>query len=191
MAKIETLPGRDCGACNICCTVKPISSGGLVKAPGVTCEHCTAQGCAIYETRYDICIGYLCGWKWAPFIPADMRPDMTGLLFDVDQNPTPDGYIGEVTILAFRDGADFAKGKTVDLIASLVGRGVLVQLARPGPAGMLNAKTRINQSFEPIVRAGDLDGFLRELKAVVKALDNHQWEPFLPPDRRGGVQPAL
>ncbi len=184
MARIETLPGRDCGACTVCCTVKPISTGGIVKAPGVTCEHCTTKGCAIYETRYDICIGYLCGWKWAPFIGEDMRPDKSGLLFDVVQEPTTDGYIGEVTILAFRSSGDFAKGRTPDLIASLIGRGVSVQLSRPGPPGMLNAKARVNQGFAPAIEAGDWPQFYAQLRKVTEVLDSHEWEPFLPPAER-------
>lgn len=183
MAKIETLPGRECGACTVCCTVKPISTGGIVKAPGVTCQHCTVEGCGIYETRYDICIGYLCGWKWAPFVPLDMRPDQSGLLFDVVQEPV-DGYIGEVTILAFRDPLDFSKGRTPDLIASLVARGVSVQLSRPGPPGMLNAKARINQGFGAAVQAGDWKGFFAQLRKVVETLDGHAWEPFLHPSER-------
>jgi len=182
MAKIEALPGRECGACNICCTVKPISVD-IVKAPGVTCQHCTAQGCAVYETRWDVCIGYLCGWKWAPFLGQDMRPDKSGLLFDIEQSPVDD-YIGEVTILAFRDGQDFSKGRTPDLIAGLIRRGVSVQLSRPGPPGMLHAKTRINPGFAAAVESEDWTAFFAQLRRVVEALENHTWEPFLPPDQR-------
>jgi hypothetical protein len=186
MARIEELPGRECGACTVCCTVKPISTGGIVKAPGVTCEHCTAQGCGVYETRYDICIGYLCGWKWAPFVGDDaMRPDKSGLLFDIVQEPV-DGYIGEVTVLAFRDAGDFTRGRTPDLIASLIQRGVSVQLSRPGPPGMLNAKTRINPGFAQAVEAGDWPAFFAQLRKVVEVLDTHAWEPFLPPELRQG-----
>jgi hypothetical protein len=182
MAEIEALPGRECGACNICCTVKPISID-IVKPPGITCRHCTAQGCAVYETRWDVCIGYLCGWKWAPFLAEDMRPDRSGLLFDIEQNPV-DGYIGEVTILAFRDAQDFSRGRTPDLIAGLIRRGVSVQLSRPGPPGMLHAKTRINRGFAAAVQAADQREFFAQLLKVVQALDNHAWELFLPPDQR-------
>src|SRR3569833_133922 len=182
MAKLAALPGRERGAGNICSTVKPISVD-IVKPPGITCQHCTAEGCAVYETRWDVCIGYLCGWKWAPFLGEDMRPDKSGLLFDIEQNPVDD-YIGEVTILAFRDGQDFTKGRTPDLIAGLVRRGVSVQLSRPGPPGMLHAKTRINPGFAKAVESGDWKEFFGQLRRVVEALEAHQWEPFLPPDQR-------
>lgn len=182
MAKIEALPGRECGACNVCCTVKPISVD-IVKPPGVTCEHCTAQGCAVYETRWDVCKGYLCGWKWAPFLGEDMRPDKSGLLFDIEQNPV-DEYIGEVTILAFRDGQDFCKGRMPDLICGLIRRGVSVQLSRPGPPGMRHAKTRINQGFAKAVDTEDWTEFHVQLRKVLAALESHTWEPFLPPDQR-------
>ena len=184
MARVETIQNRECGACTVCCTAKPISSGGMVKPPGITCEHCTTHGCGIYETRYDICIGYLCGWKWAPFIPEEMRPDKSGLLFDIIQEPAKDGYVGEVIILAFKDPEDFARGRGPDIISYLIDQNVAVYLSRPGPPGMLNAKVQVNKGFGPSVRAGNLPAFLVELRKVVQGLGNHRWEPFVPPDQR-------
>ena len=184
MARVETIQNRECGACTVCCTAKPISSGGMVKPPGITCEHCTTHGCGIYETRYDICIGYLCGWKWAPFIPEEMRPDKSGLLFDIIQEPAKDGYVGEVIILAFKDPEDFARGRGPDIISYLIDQNVAVYLSRPGPPGMLNATVQVNKGFGPSVRAGNLPAFLVELRKVVQGLGNHRWEPFVPPDQR-------
>ncbi|MEI9890140.1 MAG: hypothetical protein WDN45_05515 [Caulobacteraceae bacterium] len=112
-----------------------------------------------------------------------MRPDLSGLMFDVIQEPV-DGYIGEVTILPSATQGDFSRGRTPDLIASLIARGVSVQLSRPGPPGMLNAKVRINGGFGRAVETEDWPAFFAELRKVVEVLDNHDWEPFLAPSER-------
>ncbi len=62
-----------------------------------------------------------------------------------------------------------------------------VQLSRPGPPGMLNAKTRINSGFAAAIERGDWPAFFAQLRKVVEALDNHAWEPFLPPELRQGA----
>lgn len=50
--------------------------------PGHPCQHCTAQGCAIYPDRpEDPCVRFVCGWlqDGSP-LPDDMRPDRAGVI---------------------------------------------------------------------------------------------------------------
>ena len=41
------VPVRDCGDCTVCCTWPTIDKPEIQKESGVTCKHCTAQGCGM------------------------------------------------------------------------------------------------------------------------------------------------
>lgn len=79
------MPNRDCGTCTACCEGW-LRSTVTDMYPGKPCQHCTAQGCAIYESRpEDPCKLFSCGWlKDDSPLPEDMRPDKSGVivLFD-------------------------------------------------------------------------------------------------------------
>jgi len=50
--------------------------------PGKPCQHCTAQGCAIYPDRpVQPCVTFKCAWlqEDSP-LPEDMRPDRCGAI---------------------------------------------------------------------------------------------------------------
>ena len=174
----ERLPDRPCGECSVCCTYKPIDAPGFAKAPGLACQHCLpAGGCGIYETRFEICRTYRCGWKYLDWLPEAIRPDRSGVLIDIVEAQTP-GYELEATLLAIRDGADFERNPIPDIIASLIEQDVLVYIARPGPPGMLNAKTPMNERLGPTIRNRDADRLFVELIGAARALEKHAWEPF-------------
>jgi len=63
--------------------------------PGKPCQHCTQQGCAIYETRpQDPCIDFDCAWLKVPDqIPEHMRPDQCGAIIDLDKKWKDDPMI--------------------------------------------------------------------------------------------------
>jgi hypothetical protein len=51
-------------------------------SPGKPCEHCTAKGCGIYETRPENpCRSFECGWlqDGSP-LPEHLRPDRSGVI---------------------------------------------------------------------------------------------------------------
>jgi hypothetical protein len=176
----EALAERPCGDCTVCCTVKPINTPELTKAPGLACRHCLAPGgCGIYETRFPVCREYRCAWKILAWIPEDLRPDRCGVLIDIDESSAP-GRELEATLLAFRDPADFEAHPIPDIVASLIEQGVLVYLARPGPPGMLNAKAAVNGVLGPAIANRDGPLFMALLKAAAKGLETHQWERFVP-----------
>jgi len=176
----EALADRPCGDCSVCCTVKPINTPELTKAPGVACRHCLASGgCAIYETRFPVCREYRCSWKILGWIPKQLRPDRPGVLIDIVESDAP-GHELEATLLAFRGGADFERHPVPDIVASLIEQGVLVFLSRPGPPGMLNAKAAVNGRLRAAIAARDGPRFLAELRAAAEGLEAHAWEPFVP-----------
>jgi hypothetical protein len=176
----EALADRPCGECSVCCTVKPINTPELSKAPGLACEHCLPSGgCGIYETRFPVCREYRCGWKTLGWVPEQLRPDRCGVLIDIVESTAP-GHELEATLLAFRDAADVQNHPVPDIVASLVEQGVLVYLSRPGPPGMLNVKAPVNGRLRDAIAARDGPRFLAELEAAARGLENHAWEPFQP-----------
>ena len=59
------------------------------KAARSTCEHCSSGGCSIYNARLDACSGFQCLWLASQKIaslalPADMRPDRSGIVIDLN-----------------------------------------------------------------------------------------------------------
>lgn len=69
------IPDRSCGSCTLCCKLLGIEP--LQKPPGEWCPNCVqGRGCAIYETRPDVCGAFYCTWRqWAAlgshWFPAD------------------------------------------------------------------------------------------------------------------------
>ena len=176
----EALADRACGGCSVCCTVKPINTPELVKAPGVACQHCLASGgCGVYDTRFPVCREYRCAWKILGWIPEQLRPDRSGVLIDIVESEVP-GHELEATLLAFRDPNDFERHPIPDLVASLIEQDVLVYVSRPGPPGMLNAKAAVNRVLHEAIRSRDAPRLVAELRAAVQGLENHRWEPFQP-----------
>lgn len=176
----ERVPDRPCGDCSVCCTHKPINTPEFAKAPGLACQHCLPSGgCGVYETRFEICRAYRCGWKSLGWLPEAIRPDKSGVLIDIVESQTP-GHELEATLLAFRDGADLERNPIPDIIASLIEQDVLTYISRPGPPGMLNAKAAMNTRLGPAIQERDAERLFGELRAAVRALEKHDWEPFRP-----------
>jgi hypothetical protein len=74
-------PGRECGACTVCCTV--LAENELRKPMRCACEHVRAGGCGIYEIRPTGCREFHCLWLRGA-LPAEesQRPDHLGVLLD-------------------------------------------------------------------------------------------------------------
>src|ERR1700760_3365687 len=86
------VPGRECGTCNICCVVPAIDRPEIQKIAGATCRNCVAEGCAIYQARPDVCSEYYCGWGRVEMIDPQGRPDLCGVLVELDVNGVPPQY---------------------------------------------------------------------------------------------------
>ncbi len=76
---------RDCGDCNVCCTLMPVPQ--LDKPSGVDCKHWDGKreggGCTVYETRPEVCREWACIWRSGSNLlePGD-RPDKLGIMLD-------------------------------------------------------------------------------------------------------------
>jgi len=78
-----SIPGKNCGACTMCCTALEIVE--FEKPPGAPCVNCSASGgCAIYATRPSVCREFECLWLTERTLPATMRPDRIGTILMED-----------------------------------------------------------------------------------------------------------
>ncbi|GEO86057.1 MULTISPECIES: hypothetical protein [Alphaproteobacteria] len=57
----QTVHGRACGACTLCCELPDIDE--LDKPANTLCRHCARdQGCLAYEARPATCRAFYCAW---------------------------------------------------------------------------------------------------------------------------------
>jgi len=79
------IPGKACGACNMCCKVLEIEE--INKPAGPYCPNCNVgTGCAIYASRPTVCRDYECLWKSDRGMSAQMRPDRIGTILMEDED---------------------------------------------------------------------------------------------------------
>lgn len=83
------LPGRECGACTICCTVLRVDSPDFRKPEDTPCRHLGTQGCTIHAVRPDICRTWFCAWRRVEGMAEEARPDRSGLLVSLNFERAP------------------------------------------------------------------------------------------------------
>jgi hypothetical protein len=72
----EVVPGRECGACMMCCKAPTIKDPELEKPPGVWCQHAVpGKGCGIYARRPTLCRNFYCHWMINPNLGPEWKPD--------------------------------------------------------------------------------------------------------------------
>lgn len=91
---------RECGTCYACCVWLDITE--LHKKGGRPCKFLKHQKpterCSIYKKRPVACSGYHCMWLTGCF-GSDMRPDISGLLATMYNDPENDGkYLVTINI---------------------------------------------------------------------------------------------
>lgn len=159
MGATNPIPGRSCGPCTACCTVLPIETPTFTKPPNITCMHCSAERCGIYETRPEPCRGYHCIWRQAPKLGEEWRPDIIGVLVTDEYDDVPVGYALPTAIrfIVFQNETVVKKKEFVRIIAELVAARMPVFLSLPGPPGCYAAKLFLNRALEEPVKAGALE----------------------------------
>jgi len=161
---MQLVAGRECGECTVCCTVAPVRTATLVKAPNTACPHCVAGGCGIYETRPVECRESFCGWRARPELDAHWRPDICGvmILAEHDAPPPLGGRPGLKFVLVAGD-EPLSTDRFIGYVSALIRRDVPVALSVQGPPGHWPVKTFLNQSLTPAIRRMDADEVRREL----------------------------
>lgn len=160
------VPGRECGACDVCCVVFEIQVPSIAKPAGVPCQHLTRGGCAIYEARPDMCRHWMCGWRLIPGLPENWRPDLSGILL-YQMKCTEPGYGPDAFIIALSRGlAHLSDTSVLGFIQNLVKDRIPLFLALQ--AGK-ERSTFLNDILEPHVRAQNASAFVAALTRAIAA----------------------
>src|SRR5947209_94393 len=127
------VPGRECGACDVCCVVFEIEVPSIAKPAGVPCRHLTKSGCAIYHER-----------------PENWRPDISGILVYQMKCEEP-GYGPNGLIIALSRGlSHLGDPSLLGFIQNMVnGRVPLYLTGKPGSG----RSTFLNEILRPSVAA--------------------------------------
>jgi hypothetical protein len=82
--------GRTCGDCSMCCKVMYVPE--LDKPDGVWCRHAKpGAGCGIYETRPQVCRGFMCLWVLEPRMSEALKPTRSKVVLSSSHSTGPDG----------------------------------------------------------------------------------------------------
>jgi|SRR5665213_511720 len=138
---IQSAPGNDCGSCTVCCMALRVID--LDKEAGRTCKHCLpGKGCGIYETRFEVCRGFLCGWRLVPQLGEAWRPDKSGILMltqEVAKLPEVYRAAGPgVNFMILGGEKAILKPGFADYVTTLVTRDVAVYLSADTPKTLIN-----------------------------------------------------
>ena len=146
---------NSCGTCAVCC--KALRIVEFSKPAGVLCQHCTGTGCGIYETRYEVCRGYLCGWRILPKLGEAWRPDRSGVLLDLlESKDLPEEHRaagnGVNFIIVGGEKAILRPG-FAEYVTTLVSRNVAVYLSADSPRTLINKylRTQVAEKNKPAV----------------------------------------
>ena len=139
--KLALVPGRACGGCTVCCTAMAIDQPDIQKDAGVTCRHCTAKGCAIYDTRPPLCRDYHCGWRQLPVLDDSWRPDRSQVFVELE--PHESGTAISLVLLG-NPLRTLRQLWFIDFIATSVRGNLALMLGIPGPPGRQGASLQLN-----------------------------------------------
>ena len=80
---LPLVPGRQCGACTLCCKVLNIPA--LNKPENVWCGHCKqGTGCTIYQSRPEVCRDFYCSYRLSADIPEVWFPLKSKIMLRAD-----------------------------------------------------------------------------------------------------------
>jgi hypothetical protein len=167
------VPGRDCGDCTICCEYLKVDIPELQKPAGTLCPNCKMnKGCAIYETRPQLCRDWLCGWRVAKAFGDEWRPDRSGVLVEFDDDEVPQGFEHPTVKFMLLKMSSVDWPPLVSTIASLINQGKPVYLAI-GVANSLQGQKTFLSNAPPMraaVAARDYAGVVGQLQQALQVL---------------------
>ena len=161
------VPGRECGSCDACCVVFEIQVPEIAKPPGVPCRNLTKAGCAIYESRPDMCRKWLCGWRLISGLPENWRPDLSGILIYQKVCKEP-GYGPAALVVSLSErAARLSDNALLGFIHSTIAMRVPLYLTRQ-VACVETRRIFLNDVLGRTVHAGDGPGFVAGLARLMQ-----------------------
>lgn len=172
---MELVAGRSCGDCTVCCTFPTIDKPEIQKKSGTSCKHCTAQGCAIYETRFPVCRGYYCAWRTVDIFGEDWRPDKSGVLPYVETEGIAENFdLGTgIGLMLVGHAARIVRQKWFqDFVVTGVMNSVPLFLSLPGPIGHQAATVSLNtEQMVAAIRSGTVKEALEAALNILRGWD--------------------
>ncbi len=132
---------NSCGDCTVCChSLKVVE---LEKPAGIYCLHCLpGKGCGIYETRFETCRTFLCGYRQVPQLDEKWRPDRSGILMmmqDVENLPEEHRASGKgINFVILGGEKAILQPGFAEYVATLVSRNVAIYLSADTPKTLIN-----------------------------------------------------
>lgn len=172
------IPGRECGACTVCCTAPSINKPEIQKQSGAACRHCVGAGCAIYDSRPPVCRAFYCAWRTVDIFGEDWRPDKSGVLAYVETEGISEDFdlsTGIGLMLVDNPLKTVRQRWFQDFVVTGVTSSVPLFLSLPGPRGYQAATVSLNteQMLDAIARGAVKDG----LEAALKILRGWDFQP--------------
>jgi hypothetical protein len=165
-ARNELVPGRECGACNVCCVALTIDDPQLKKRQGYRCPNSLPnRGCAIYESRPDTCRTFFCGWRQLKWVRETLWPESSGVLVRLHYEASGRSGAGRLgVILSLLTNASLKAEGLAETAAAAVAADIPLYLHVPGPPGHTAGQARINELLRDAVITKDKAEVLRLLR---------------------------
>jgi hypothetical protein len=173
---LPLVPGRECGDCTICCSTMNIDKPQAQKHSGVLCKNCVDGGCAIYETRPDVCRSFHCGWRQMPGLGDAWRPDRSGVFIEFQQLDKDAGYS---LMLVGNPLKTVRQPQVIDFVATNVSRNVPVWMTLPGPQGHQGAQSLMNTTPMRQAAAGSRAQVKDLLEVALKRLQAYPFQVYV------------
>src|ERR1700722_5643625 len=179
---IESGPSNDCGTCTVCCMALRVIE--LDKEAGPYCKHCIpGKGCGIYETRFEICRTFLCGWRLVPQLDAAWRPDRSGILMlrqEVEKLPEAYRAAGPgVNFVVLGGEKAILRPGVAEYVTTLVARNVAVYLSADTPKTLINPYLVKQAAARNIPAATEMLLHIYRQHVKLRALNNLSPMPWI------------
>jgi hypothetical protein len=154
------------------------------KAAGRYCKHCLpGKGCCIYETRFEVCRTFLCGWRLVPQLDAAWRPDKSGILMlrqEVDKLPEAHRAAGPgVNFVILGGEKAILRPGFAEYVATLVARNVAVYLSADTPKTLINPYLMKQAASRNIPAVSEMLLHIYQQHVKLRALNNLAPMPWI------------
>jgi hypothetical protein len=182
MGAAEVVPGRECGACKVCCIAPTIDDPEIQKEAGKRCRHCKdggEGGCGIYESRPRPCRVFFCAWRRLASFPEDWRPDITGVYGTLDAATVNGKECVALTLtLLHSEMAIIRHRPFVEFIRTTVLDDLPIYLALAGPPGHKPLRTLLNTPAMVAAARASVEAVCGLLHDAVQVIRAHPPLPY-------------
>jgi len=156
----------------------------LDKEAGRYCKHCLpGKGCGIYETRFEVCRGFLCGWRLVPELGEEWRPDKSGILMltqEVDKLPEEYRSAGPgMNFVVLGGEKAILRPGFAKYVATLVTRKVAVYLSADTPKTLINQYLAKQAAYGNIPAVTEMLLHIYRQHVKLRALNNLSPMPWI------------